>query len=102
MFLTENFAAPICVLLVLCQKTERVENQRVSKIAINKANSFAKTISKKNGKTVKKARKTLKKTPYILCFRKFCVPLQSILDNGDRKFNKLKDNAYIFFLRRGG
>ena len=29
--------------------------------------------------------------PYILCFQKKCVPLQSILDNGDRKFNKLKD-----------
>ena len=73
------------------RNAERPQNQPFSKIAINKANSFAKTISKKNGKTTKKARKRLKKTPYILCFEKKCLPLHSILDNGDRKINKLKD-----------
>ena len=36
--------------------------------------------------------KRVKKTPYILCFEKKCLPLQSILDNGDRKINKLKDS----------
>ena len=66
------------------------------KLHINKTNNFENTIRIKNGSCSEKTRKTLKKMPYILCFQKKCVPLQSILDNGDRKLTTKKDkkNAY--------
>ncbi|MBQ6861224.1 MAG: hypothetical protein IJN98_01220 [Alistipes sp.] len=74
------------------QKYETSENQHITQKHINQTNNSENNINKKNGQTAKKGQKRVKKTPYILCFEKKCLPLQSILDNGDRKINKLKDS----------